>query len=146
MQGLGGLEAKKSDSNSVHGCFLWASRTGGMHEVFPTDSQFNAQPPEDDCASLTLTWHMQEDKQRNEKKIFSRVCALACMDSWRACPHGPTVILKEKSASLGCLGFHSELMLKPSGRASRHEDLWLGKHEIHSAHTHSHSHTLQLPW
>lgn len=67
------LEAKKSDSDSVHGRFLWASLTGGMHELFPTDSQFNFQPPEDTSASLTQPTRPGDQKQTKQKQP----CALA---------------------------------------------------------------------
>lgn len=67
------LEAKKSDSDSVHGRFLWASLTGGMHELFPTDSQFNFQPPEDTSASLTQPTRPGDQKQTKKKQP----CALA---------------------------------------------------------------------
>lgn len=39
---------------------------------------------------------------------------------------------------------HSELRLKPSQRASSHNDWWQRNHEMHLTQTHTH--TLQLPW
>lgn len=71
------LEAKKSDSDSVHGRFLWASLTGGMHELFPTDSQFNSQPPEDTSASLI------QPTRPGDQKTNSRVHSPASSDLFR---------------------------------------------------------------
>lgn len=74
------LEAKKSDSDSVHGRFPWASLTGGMHELFPTDSQFNFQPPEDTSASLTQLTRPGDQKQTKKN---SRVHSPASSDLFR---------------------------------------------------------------